>query len=63
MLIRDSKWDEIRHLFTEEEKQQLGSAVAGQAICPRGYIVDEDQLEDALRAKLRAALNTKEKGR
>lgn len=56
MIIRDSKWSEIREQFTEEEKTELRKSVTGEAICPRGFIVDVENIEPVLRQKLTTAM-------
>ena len=55
MIMRMSEWEKIRHLFDEHEKAQLNLAVTGEAICPRGLIIDPGKLSPALRAKLEGA--------
>jgi hypothetical protein len=54
-LIRDSRWEQIRHLFTEEEKQVLRASIVGETICPRGFTIDEAKLPATLLTKLREA--------
>lgn len=56
MLIRDTTWSEIRECFTEEEKVALRECVAGETICPRGFIIETDDLAPALRDKLRSEM-------
>jgi hypothetical protein len=56
MLIRDEMWDRIRDQFTKAEKQKLRATVTGTTICPRGWTIDAEQLEDPLRNKLNAAI-------
>ncbi len=55
-LIRDSVWETIRDQFSDSEKVNLRQAITGQAICPKGVIVDVDLLNVALRDKLTAAV-------
>ena len=56
MLIRMVIWKKIRTQFTGGEKDKLNAAITGQAICPRGIIIDETTLPEALRNKLLAAM-------
>lgn len=56
MLIRDSVWEKIREQFSEDEKVKLREAITGEAICPKGVILDPDALDKALAAKLSAAM-------
>jgi hypothetical protein len=56
MIVRDSEWEHIRMAFSEDEKVQLRAAIRGEAICPRGVIVDLDSLPESLRQKLEAQL-------
>lgn len=60
MLIRETVWEKIRVQFSEEEKQQLRANVVGNAICPKGCIIDVDRLSIELSAKLMAALAKEE---
>jgi hypothetical protein len=53
MLMSMHRWEEVRQWFNEDEKTQLTLAVTGDAICPRGLIVDDKKLSAALRAKLK----------
>ena len=55
MLIADNTWEAIREQFSEEEKAAMRAVVQGQCICPRGVVIDEDGLDEALRQKLQAA--------
>ena len=57
MLIREEKWELIRHLFSEEEKEILRGFIIGESICPRGWILDQDALPQSLEVKLKGALN------
>lgn len=57
MLMRDSVWDAIREQFSEEEKAEMRGHVTGEAICPRGFIVDADGILDPLRQKLLDAVH------
>jgi hypothetical protein len=62
MLIRDEMWDRIRDQFTESEKAKLRATVTGTTLCPRGWTMDAEQLEEPLRNKLKTAIekeNTK----
>jgi len=57
MLVRDFTWEAIRAQFSEEEKVELRAAMCGQAICPRGVILDEDEVNAILRDKLASAVD------
>ncbi len=62
MILQLSHWADIRHNFSEEEKEQLRFVITGEAICPRGWSVDEHRLDVALREKLiQAVKKVKEK--
>jgi hypothetical protein len=52
MIIRQSIWEQIRDEFTSDEKAAMSRAFRGEMICPRGFIVNPDALEAALREKL-----------
>lgn len=56
MLITSTMWDEIRSHFTPEEKALLNAAMTGEVICPRGVVLDEAMLPEALRGKLVGAV-------
>jgi hypothetical protein len=56
MLIRDEMWDRIRDQFTESEKANLRAQVTGMTICPRGWTIDDTQLEEPLADKLKLAI-------
>ena len=56
MLVRMDDWVEIRGAFSQEEKELLNRAVTGEAICPRGLILDRDALPPDLVTKLTASL-------
>jgi hypothetical protein len=56
VLIRDSIWEKIREQFSEDEKLNLRQAMIGQAICPKGVIIDPDILDVALEFKITAAV-------
>jgi GTP cyclohydrolase FolE2 len=56
MLIREEMWDRIRDRFTEFEKQKLRAQVTGMTICPKGWTIDEAQLEEPLADKLKATV-------
>ena len=52
MIVSDTFWDKIKHLFTEDEILLLTAAAVGHSICPRGVLVDTNKLETKLRSKL-----------
>jgi hypothetical protein len=56
MLIRDSVWEKIREQFSDAEKLQLREVVTGEAICPKGVLIDPDRLEPELKRKLSEAV-------
>lgn len=56
MILRDTTWNLIRNLFSEEEKAELRKVITGEAICPKGFIIDETRLPKALREKLLEAM-------
>jgi hypothetical protein len=58
MLVRDSTWNAIRALFSEEEKAELRTYITGEAICPMGFVVDSDKIPVTLRDKLINAIQT-----
>jgi hypothetical protein len=53
MLIRDV----IREQFSEEEKVELRTFVTGEAICPRGFVVDAENIPKPLQSKLTSAIH------
>ena len=55
MLITDATWQRIRERFSEEEKQALRDAWCGETICPKGIVIDEAKLDEALCARVTAA--------
>jgi hypothetical protein len=59
MFIRDSKWKTIRDQFTESEKEQLRSAVEGEVICPRGFLLNVDRLSEELKSKAQSLLGSR----
>ena len=52
MLITDYNWEQIREKFSESEKEELRRAVTGETICPRGFVIDESQVNDSIIEKL-----------
>lgn len=53
MIVTMAKWETIRHLFSDDEKDALNAANIGETICPRGISVDESKLSAELLQKLR----------
>ena len=53
MLIRLKRWEEVRHLFGEDERAELVKVQTGESICPAGIVIDEDRLTPELRLKIR----------
>ena len=56
ILVREASWEQIRTMFTEEEKQSLREAKEGEVICPRGWVLNEDKLSEDLRFRIETAL-------
>lgn len=56
MFIKDADWEKIRDKFTESEKHTLRLNVVGQAICPRGNIINTVHMPPDTMAKLRKEL-------
>ena len=56
MLIRDSDWKTIHEQFSEDQKAALRASVQGQAICPKGFIIDETKLDVVLEFKITQAM-------
>ena len=52
MIITDAIWNRIREHFSEDEKATLRSAVTGEVICPRGFVIDADKLDAGLANKI-----------
>jgi len=52
MTITATRWAEIRDRFNQAEKDALTDAIQGQSICPKGWVVNENELEPELRAKI-----------
>ena len=64
MIVRmPSEWDAIRDQFDNEEKGALNAAISGEAICPRGIIIDVEKLHPELQIKLTNALEQARKQR
>jgi len=53
MLIRETIWNVIRGEFSDDEKAEMITAVEGEAICPKGFIIDDKKLSAKLREKIR----------
>lgn len=53
MIVTFAKWETIRHLFSDDEKDSLNAAKIGETICPSGVIVDEEKLSAEILEKLR----------
>ena len=57
MIIRmPGEWDAMREMFDDHEKDALNAAITGEAICPRGIIIDVTKLNPELQAKFTNAL-------
>lgn len=52
MTVRESEWEKVRTQFTESEKEHLRMNMAGETICPRGWVVNENELPKELKIKL-----------
>lgn len=48
MILRYDLWQRIREHFSEEDKAEIRAAISGEAICPRGWVVDTDKLAPGL---------------
>jgi hypothetical protein len=58
MLIRDSVWSAIREQFSEDEKAELRSHVTGETICPRGFVVDAENVPQPIQKKFLDAVHS-----
>lgn len=56
MWIELKRWDEIKHIFTNEERDEMQAVVNGTMICPPKVQVDESKLSERLVTKLRKAI-------
>ena len=56
MNVYMDKWNQIRDKFTDDEKAKLNSLIIGQTICPSGIIIDDKELPDDIREKLKAGV-------
>lgn len=56
MFVANSTWNRIRAEFSEQEKNELRSAIAGESICPPGLMVDDRRINPELVAKLQDAM-------
>jgi hypothetical protein len=52
MILTYSHWQDIRASFSEDEKTDLRCAITGEAICPRGWVIDQEKLDAGLKQKL-----------
>lgn len=52
MLVKESVWQKIRSQFSELEKIELRSSITGESICPRGWLVSEEEMSKRLFRKL-----------
>jgi hypothetical protein len=52
MIIRQSIWEQIRDEFTSDEKAAMSRAFRGEMICPRGFILNPEELGAPLKEKL-----------
>jgi len=52
MLMPLNRWEEVRQWFTEDERAALNLAVAAEAICPKGLILDDTKLAPELLKKV-----------
>lgn len=52
----DKEWEKIRDQFSDQEKDELRSAISSQVLCPPIVFIDTEKLSEALRTKLAAAL-------
>jgi hypothetical protein len=62
MILRNTRWEEIREQFTEEEKSELRKMpILGEVICPPGIAFDPDSIPQPLRDKFVAAIGNPER--
>ena len=53
MILAQSRWEQVRKYFDEDETLAIHEAVTGEPAIQRGFVVDEKQLPPELRAKLK----------
>jgi hypothetical protein len=53
MIVTLARWETIRHLFSDDERDTLNAAKDGEIICPRGISVDESKLSAEIIEKLK----------
>lgn len=52
MIVTEKDWNNVRHLFTEAEKEELRAAMSGTVVCPPGWTINREKLRPALLDKL-----------
>ena len=52
MTIAARRWLEIRDRFNKAEKDALNDAIQAESLVPKGWMINEDELEPELRAKI-----------
>jgi len=52
MTITARRWLEIRDRFNKAEKDALNDAIQAESLVPKGWMINEDELEPELRAKI-----------
>jgi hypothetical protein len=53
LFLSAATWAKTRLDYTEEEKTKLNAAISGEAICPSGCFLDEEELGTELAEKVR----------
>jgi hypothetical protein len=61
MLVTMKRWNNIRYLFEQWEKDQLNAAISGETICPKGIVINEQVLPESINSKLKFALEQERK--
>jgi len=52
MTITARRWLDIRDRFNKAEKDALNDAIQAESLVPKGWMINEDELEPELRAKI-----------
>jgi hypothetical protein len=61
ILVTVQTWEQIRHLFAEDEKNAMREASCGESVCPPAAILDRRKISEALAVKLSDAKRAVEK--
>ena len=54
MILPQSRWEQVRKYFSEDETVAIHFAVTGEPAMQRGFVIDATQLAPELRAKLKS---------